>query len=62
MSALISLLILVIVLGVILWLCLYLIDMLPIEPNFKQIAKVLMIVVAILILLMRALPILGVSA
>ena len=38
----------------------YLIELLPIDVRFKQIAKVLVMLVAVLIILMRALPLLGV--
>lgn len=50
--SLISLLIMVIVLGLIL----YLISVLPIDPKFKQIATVLAIIVAIIWLLQLFLP------
>lgn len=60
-SALVALLIVVLVVGLIAWLVLKLIDMLPIDGNFKQIAKVLVMVIAVLIVLLRALPLLGVS-
>lgn len=59
-EGLVGLLILVVIVGIVLWLCMLLIDMLPIEGNFKQIAKVLLILICILILLARALPMLGV--
>jgi hypothetical protein len=35
--------------------------MLPMDAGFKQVARVLMILVAVLIVLLRALPLLGVS-
>lgn len=60
-EGLIALLIAVIVVGIVAGLIVWCIDMLPIEPNFKQIARVLVIVIAVLVILMRALPLLGVS-
>jgi hypothetical protein len=59
-NALITLLILVLVVGIVAWIIIYLIDMLPIEGNFKQIARVLVMLIAVLIILLRALPLLGV--
>ena len=60
-STLIGLLILVIVLGIIVYLLTLVIDMLPMDGNFKQIAKVLLILIAVLIVLLRALPLIGVN-
>lgn len=60
-EALIGLLILVIVLGIIYYLVSLLIDMIPMDGNFKQIAKVLLLLVFVLVLLMRVLPLLGVG-
>jgi len=60
-EALIALLIVVVVVGIVAGLIVWCIDMLPIEPNFKQIARVLVIVIAVLVILLRALPLLGVS-
>jgi preprotein translocase subunit SecE len=60
-EALISLLIVVIVVGIVAALIIWLIDMLPVDGRFKQIARVLVMVIAVLIILLRALPLLGVS-
>lgn len=60
-EGLIALLIVVVVVGIVAGLIVWCIDMLPIEPNFKQIARVLVIVIAVLVILLRALPLLGVS-
>lgn len=60
-EALIGLLILIIILGIVLYLCMLLVDMIPMDASFKQIAKVLLILVAVLILLARALPLLGIG-
>ena len=60
-SALIGLIVLVVIVGIVCFLVNLLIDMLPMDGRFKQIAKVLIILVAVLIVLMRALPLLGVN-
>lgn len=60
-SALISLIVLVIIVGIVLWLATVLIDTLPMDANFKQIAKILIVLVAVLLILARALPLLGVA-
>jgi hypothetical protein len=60
-SALISLIVLIVVVGIVAYIVLLLLDMLPIEGGFKQIARVLIMLVAVLIVLMKALPLLGVS-
>ena len=59
--ALITLVIAIIVIGIVAWLVIYLIDLLPIDGNFKKIARVLVMIVAVLAILARALPLLGVS-
>jgi hypothetical protein len=59
-NALIALLITALVVGIVAWIIIYLIDMLPIEGNFKQIARVLVLLIAVLVILARALPLLGV--
>lgn len=61
-DGLIALLVAVIVVGIIAWVIIYCIDLLPIEGPFKQIARVLVMLVAVLIILMKALPLLGVAA
>ena len=60
-ESLITIIILVIVLGIVVYLINMLIDLIPMDPRFKQIAKVLLILVAVLILILRALPLIGVS-
>jgi hypothetical protein len=60
-SALVSLIVLIVVVGIVAYIVLLLLDMLPIEGGFKQIARVLIMLVAVLIVLMKALPLLGVS-
>lgn len=60
-ESLISLTVLIIIVGIVAWIVLRLLEMLPIEGGFQQIAKALVILVAVLIVLFRALPLLGVS-
>lgn len=60
-AALVSLIVLIVVVGIVAYIILLLLDMLPIEGGFKQIARVLIMLVAVLIVLMKALPLLGVS-
>ena len=60
-ESLIALLVVILIVGIIAWLVVWLIDTLPIDANFKQIARVLVMVIAVLIILMRALPLIGVS-
>lgn len=58
---LIALLIVIIVAGIVFYLLSIIIDMIPMDANFKQIAKVLLILICVLIVLSRALPLLGVN-
>lgn len=60
-ESLISLVVLVVIVGIVAWIVLRLVDMLPMEAGFQQIARALVILVAVLIVLFRALPLLGVS-
>ena len=60
-NGLIALLVVIIVVGIVAYLIKMLIDMLPLDDRFKQIAGVLLMLVAILIILAKALPLLGVS-
>ena len=48
---LIGLLILVLVLGLVFWLCIYVIDQLPLPPPFGAVAKAIVGLIVILILL-----------
>jgi hypothetical protein len=59
-NALILLLITVLVVGLVAYLIIMLVDMLPIEGQFKQVARVLIMVIAVLVILAKALPLLGV--
>lgn len=56
---LIALLILILVVGIVAWFVTWLIDMLPMEGRFRQIAKAIVLVIAVLIILVRALGVLG---
>lgn len=60
MSALISLLITILVVGIVAAVIVYCIDLLPIDGRFKQVARVLVLLIAVLVILVRALPLLGV--
>ena len=61
-SALVSLLVVILVVGLIAGIVVWLIDMLPLEPPpIKQFARVIVILIALLIILMRALPLMGVG-
>jgi hypothetical protein len=60
-EALISLLIVIIIVGIVAWLVIWLIDTIPLPAPFGQIARVLVILIAVLIILYRALPLIGVS-
>lgn len=60
-SGLIGLLVVVIVVGIVAWLIIYCLDLLPMDARFKSIARVLIFVIAILVILFHALPLLSVS-
>ncbi len=61
-GALISLILLVIVVGVVVYIVGLLLDKVPMDAGFKKIAYVLIVLVAILIVCNKALPLLGVAA
>lgn len=60
-EALISLLIVIIVAGIVGAVIVYIIGLIPMEGRFKQIAVVIVWLIVALIVLARALPLLGVS-
>ncbi|MGR9413155.1 hypothetical protein [Rhizobium leguminosarum] len=60
-DSLVALIILLIVVGIVVYLLNMLIDLIPMDGRFKQIAKVLLILVAVLIIIARVLPMLGVG-
>lgn len=59
-EALVQILILLLVVGLVVWLARYVVALLPIEEPFKQIANVLILLIAMLIVLTRLLPLAGV--
>lgn len=61
-AALISLLIVCLVVAVVASVILYCVALLPIEANFQQIIRILVILIAALIIIFKALPLLGVAA
>jgi hypothetical protein len=60
-NALIALLIVALVVGIVAYVVIYLIDLLPIETNAKQVCRVVVLLIAVLVILARALPLLGVA-
>jgi ABC-type glucose/galactose transport system permease subunit len=60
-NALIALLIVVLIVAVIASVLLYCVQLLPIEPSFQQIIRALIILIAALIIILKALPLLGVA-
>lgn len=60
-AALISLLVVILIVGLICGLVVYLIDISPIPAPFKLWSRWLVIVIAVLIIILKALPLLGVS-
>jgi Kef-type K+ transport system membrane component KefB len=57
---LITLLVAIIVVGIVYYLLRLIINMIPMEENFKQIALVLLVLICVLIVLAKALPLIGV--
>jgi len=55
-SALITLIVVIIIVGIVAYLVTLLVDMIPMDGGFKRVAKVLIILVAVLIVILRALP------
>jgi hypothetical protein len=58
-SSLISLLIYLLVVGIILWLALYVISVIPLPPPFAQVARVIIIVIGCLIVILLLLQLVG---
>jgi hypothetical protein len=54
-------LIAILLVALVLWLVIWIIEVLPIDARFKQVARVVAIVVACLAVIQRALPLLGVA-
>jgi hypothetical protein len=59
-SGLIGLIIYIIVVGLVLWLLSYIIDIVPMQPPFKQMAKTVLLVVGVLIIILILLNFIGV--
>ena len=60
-GGLVSLIVLVIIVGIVLMIAKVLLDKIPMDGSFKQIAWLLMVLVAVLIVVYKALPMIGVS-
>ena len=60
-ESLIALLVFVLVVGLIVWLALWAIAELGVPEPFNKVARVLVILIAILVILYRAMPLIGVS-
>ena len=60
-GGLVSLIVLVIIVGIVLMIVKVLLDKIPMDGSFKQIAWLLMVLVAVLIVVYKALPMIGVS-
>ena len=60
-SALIGLLVLIIIIGIIFYVLRQVLNLIPMEENFKQIALVMLLLVCVLVVLAKALPLIGVS-
>lgn len=61
LEGLIGLIVVIIVVGIVAYLLTLLVDMLPLDARFKQIANILIMLVAVLVILGRALPLIGVA-
>jgi hypothetical protein len=60
-DGLVGLLVAVIIVGIVVGILYVIIDMIPMDPRFNKIAKLLLILIAVLIILARGLPLLGVA-
>ena len=58
---LIALIIAIVVVGIIVGIVLYLVDMIPMDPRFQHLAKMLIILAAVLIIILKALPLLHIA-
>jgi len=61
MNTLIGLLVLMLIIGVVWYVIQTVIDLLPIDANFKRIAQIILMLIVLLVILNRALPMLGIS-
>ena len=57
---LISLVVTILVVGLVLWLLLYVIDMIPLPPPFAQVAKAIVIIIGVIFLIKILLNVSGV--
>jgi hypothetical protein len=60
-TTLIYLLVYLLIIGLLLWLALYVIDQLPMPPPFRQVARVIVVVIGCLALIMLLLNFIGVD-
>lgn len=60
-SGLVALLIVILVVAIVAAVLTYCIDLLPINDQFKSICKILILLIAVLIIITKALPLLGVG-
>jgi di/tricarboxylate transporter len=60
LEGLIGLVVLIIVVGIVVYLVRLLLNMIPMDESFRQIAWVCILLVAVLIVIARALPMLGI--
>ena len=58
---LISLLVTILIIGLVCWLILYVIDLLPLPAPFNQVARIIVIVIAVILLIRVLLSVSGVS-
>lgn len=61
MNTLISLLILILIIGVVWYVIKMVIDLMPMEASFKRIAHIILMLIVLLVILNRALPLLGIN-
>lgn len=60
-DSLVGLLVFILILGLVLGLCIYIIELFPfIPPEFKMAARAILLVIGLIILLVRVLPLAGV--
>jgi hypothetical protein len=62
LTSLIHLVIYLIVAGVIIWLLLYLIDVIPLPEPFNRVARIVIIVIGVLIVILALLSFIGVDS
>ena len=60
-SALVALLVLIVIVGIVYYILTLILNLLPVEEGFKQIARIVLLLICVLIVLAKALPLIGVS-